>query len=210
MSWSLGEAQALAIKAARGAGYSWGLAEEAGFSVRWLCGRGLPGPQALAAMLATVDVQPMLRPDPAAPKWISGRGALCPLALGAALVDRQTVPGESCQFGPVQSPLLLVPFVAQLPFDGKFVLKWDGAGFAFDHGHIAIVGSPAALIAPRGVCTLQSGQLSAANTPTATTRVPLEAQPHIEQLLGFAARTYAPATDQSRLAGAGAGTTDND
>ena len=30
MSWSLGEIEGLAKKATRGAGYSWGLAEEAG------------------------------------------------------------------------------------------------------------------------------------------------------------------------------------
>ena len=35
MSHSLGEVEALARKAARGGGYSWGMAEEAGFAVRW-------------------------------------------------------------------------------------------------------------------------------------------------------------------------------
>ena len=51
MSWSLGEAEALAIKAARGAGLPWGLAEEAGAALRWLEGRGLPGADALAQLL---------------------------------------------------------------------------------------------------------------------------------------------------------------
>ena len=36
MSWSLGETAALALKAARGAGMSWGLAEETAASVVWL------------------------------------------------------------------------------------------------------------------------------------------------------------------------------
>ncbi|MEL7259121.1 MAG: DUF3726 domain-containing protein, partial [Pseudomonadota bacterium] len=43
MSWSLNEVESLARKAARGAGYSWGLAEEAGKATRWTCAAGWPG-----------------------------------------------------------------------------------------------------------------------------------------------------------------------
>ena len=48
MSWSLGEVRALAVKAARGSGLPWGLAEEAGFAVQWLEARGGPGVEALS------------------------------------------------------------------------------------------------------------------------------------------------------------------
>ncbi|NND22495.1 MAG: DUF3726 domain-containing protein, partial [Silicimonas sp.] len=37
MSYSLNEVEATAKKAARGAGYPWGLAEEAAKATRWLC-----------------------------------------------------------------------------------------------------------------------------------------------------------------------------
>ena len=43
MSWSLGEIGALATKAARGSGMDWGLADEAGYAVKWLQRRQLPG-----------------------------------------------------------------------------------------------------------------------------------------------------------------------
>ena len=36
MSWSLSEIGALATKAARGSGMDWGLADEAGYAVKWL------------------------------------------------------------------------------------------------------------------------------------------------------------------------------
>ena len=49
MTWSLNEIETLSRKAARGAGLSWGLAEEAGKATRWLAAAGLPGPQVLAA-----------------------------------------------------------------------------------------------------------------------------------------------------------------
>ena len=44
MSWSLGEIGALATKAARGSGMDWGLADEAGYAVKWLQRRQLPVP----------------------------------------------------------------------------------------------------------------------------------------------------------------------
>ena len=55
MSWSLGEIRALAIKAARGAGMPWGMAEEAGFASHWLLQQGLPGTELLATLLTLHD-----------------------------------------------------------------------------------------------------------------------------------------------------------
>ena len=52
---SLAEIDAMGRKAARGAGYAWGMAEEAGRAARWLAAYRLPGPQRLAALLATCD-----------------------------------------------------------------------------------------------------------------------------------------------------------
>ena len=46
-SWSVSEASSLAIKAARGVGMPWGIAEEAGFVLRWLTRSGAPGVTAL-------------------------------------------------------------------------------------------------------------------------------------------------------------------
>jgi hypothetical protein len=210
VSWSLGESQALAVKAARGAGYPWGLAEEAGFALRWLCGRGLPGAEALTALLVFADADPLAAPDPEVPGWVSNGEALCPLMLGTALADLRSEKFIGDQFGPVRSPLLLVPFAAQLATRCSLVLQWDGAGFALDHGRVLVSGSPAALIVPQGVCTLRPGKLAASVARAIATRVPDETLPYIKHLHSFAARTYAPATEQSRLSGAGAGTTDTD
>ncbi|MGC1487905.1 MAG: DUF3726 domain-containing protein, partial [Albidovulum sp.] len=49
--YSQSEIEALGIKAARGAGYDWGMAEEAGMAARWLAHEGLPGPELLLACL---------------------------------------------------------------------------------------------------------------------------------------------------------------
>jgi hypothetical protein len=215
MSWSLVEAQTLAKKAARGAGYSWGLAEEAGFALRWLSAHGLPGATALSALLEMVGGNLPPCPDPAAPGWNpdtgeAGPDPLCPIALGAALADGATGPVPGDRLGPVYCPLLLAPFAAHLPLGGGLVLEWAGAGIAFGTGSVTITGAPAALLAGNAVCSLRYGSLTAATPVTTASRIPAEAAPHIEMLARFAARTYAPATEASRLAGAGAGTSDND
>lgn len=45
MSFALNEIEATAKRATRGAGYDWGLAEDASKAVRWLCARGWTAPE---------------------------------------------------------------------------------------------------------------------------------------------------------------------
>ena len=60
MSRSLGEMAGLATKAVRGAGQPWGVAEEAGWALRWLGRAGLAGPAALARALEAGDLSDLL------------------------------------------------------------------------------------------------------------------------------------------------------
>ncbi len=117
---SRSEAEAMAVKAARGAGLAWGLAEEAGFAVRWLVDQGIDGLALMAAYLDLVSARP--KPNAALVLadgvWFShDPQPLCPIALGAALSDHFDLPD-----GPVQrrikltnvaSPALVLPFLAQ-------------------------------------------------------------------------------------------------
>ena len=120
MSWSLGETAALALKAARGAGMSWGLAEETAASVVWLHSRGLPGISALCSYLGQHLGQA------AAPQSPEGG---CPIMTGCALIDgMMDVPETSSQtldLGHVHAPLLLLPFVARLE-QGHYWLQAPG------------------------------------------------------------------------------------
>lgn len=190
MTWSLGEVHALAVKAARGAGYSWGLAEEAGYALRWLAARGLPGPAALAALL---------RGSCAA----EGPCPRCPLAQGAAIADLGEVPPD--RFAS-RYPLLLVPFAARLA--QPVTLRWDGAAVSVSQGEVRFEGET--VLAPTAECTVAPGSEIGREPAKRVTRVPASARMELDILTRLAARTYAPATDASRLAGAGAGTTDND
>ena len=78
---SRAEIAALALKAARGGGLDWGLAEEAAQATDWLCGQGLDGTAALLAALEAGGAAPV----PADGIWRAAGGAmLCPLRSGAA------------------------------------------------------------------------------------------------------------------------------
>lgn len=217
MIWSLNEIESTAKKAARGASMSWGMAEEAGRATRWLCAAGWPGAENLAALLREEDgaAWAALRPRIAGDSWTAQGGLLCPIAAGAAIADRAQdwAAGNGATLGPVAHPLLLVPFVAMAADMAGTTLRigWEGVVLSRGKGETrAEIADPAALTAPYA----ESVTLDPSDGVTGD---PLqrvyrgEISPEAAQSLNaFAQRTYAPATPESRLAGAGAGLSDND
>lgn len=198
MNWSLGEAAALAVKAARGAGLPWGLADEAGFALRWLEARGLPGAEALALYLPKLEAA-----DTHA--FLEGRagGPLCPLRLGAALLDfgGEVIP---VWYPGLRQPILLTPFLGRM-LGGA--LEWKDARVVLSGEGVTATG--AGLLAAKADCRFARGGTAPAGAAAAT-RVPSSAAAHMGVLAGLAARTYAPATAASRTSGAGAEVDDND
>ena len=219
MSWSLGETAALALKAARGANLPWGLAEEAAGAVFWLHQRGLPG---ISALCGYLDICGHDRP---------GEEALCPLATGTALSDgTRACPvnaDDSLDLGFVKAPLLLLPFVATIPPGTVWLTaegfgddtawprdrssdgSWDGSSNRPVDG---VAGHwQSGWLHGRASCHLRLGAKAQIDPKRASqTRLPDQFACCVERLTSYAHRTYAPASSQSRLAGAGAGLTDND
>jgi len=117
------------------------------------------------------------------PDWATrAEAGTCPIRRGTAWADLGQAPTDLSDPEP-----LLWPFLALVAAVTNVAVTW-GAGNA---------------ISPDGGLTL-SGKTQAVRgraAPDAATIATLET---------FAARTYAPATEASRLAGAGAGTSDND
>ena len=215
MTWSLNETESLSKKAARGAGMSWGMAEEAGKAVRWLCAAGLPGADTLAALLEQVDGMghTALRPVIADGAWRAEGPVLCPLYAGVALGDRaaELCNGPGVVLEDVAHPLLLLPFVAWAADAQQtaLTLSWDGARISRGpEGTVVEAEGPAlqAASAARASVTPQSG------TGRGISRgYRAEIDPQTASRLGVLAhRTYAPDSEESRLAGAGAGLSDND
>lgn len=208
MSWSLGETRALAVKAARGAGLNWGLAEEAGFAVHWLQRHGGPGVEALVRFLSWTA-----KPDnTSAPAWAAAdapgpAAVFSPLEIGAAILDAgQAVPA---QFGRIRQPVLLVPFLAAAGQPSATCLIWDDTEIRLSQSGIGTLADRPALLIGEAECRIENGGGSGPALPLCR-RVPDTEADHIKALEKFSALTYAPATEQSRLAGAGAGLSDND
>ncbi|MCP5075121.1 MAG: DUF3726 domain-containing protein [Rhodobacteraceae bacterium] len=215
MKYSLNEIDATCRKAARGAGFSWGLAEEAGKAARWLAAAGLPGPELLAGLLTQIDDKPRadFTPLNGRKNWTGSAGELCPIAAGAALNDfcGQLGEKEAITLENVLFPGLLLPFASaaaarrQMPV----ALQWKATGIVTDGSGTSATASSDGLRAERATvhCTL---------VPLAENLNPLgnsRAEPSVavlETLGKLAHRIYAPATAESRLAGAGGGTTDGD
>lgn len=201
VSWSLSETGALALKAARGAGMSWGLAEEASHAVIWLAHRGAPGIASLCRHLAWYKADH------------ANKSEQCPIAIGAAISDGAIA--LPCDLGIMREPLLLVPFISASARHNEWTLHIDeltidisASGFSSD-----IINT--ALLIENANCRISPGKLSAKtiakHKATATTsRIPGTASACIKTFEAFAHHTYAPSTEQSRLAGAGSGLSDND
>ena len=202
-SLSLAEIDALCRKAARGAGCPWGMAEEAGKAARWLASHGLPGPEALAALL---DAPRNCRcgKDDQAPG--------CALALGAQLSDEaEAIARDGATFGAVSQPLLMLAQagLAAAAMGVPVALHWAGfrAICVRDGISLELIETLDAPVAADVAC-MPAGAPASPRLPSDRARAVASAT--LDRLERLAALTYAPATDASRTSGAGAANLDTE
>ena len=181
---SLGEFEALAAKALRGAGYTWGIAADGAHAARVLARNELPAADILARLIDHVD----------------GEQATdaCPLTCGAAAADLGGQPlhlASVLDGRTVIEPLLLAPFLRDCRLDwatGHVVVRNDAITMEGEH--------------PSGATSVQVTSCDPADSHQApappATRASVSGQTYTT-LVDFAGRTYAPATEESRNAGAG-------
>lgn len=190
------ELRTLIVKAARGAGMPWGLAEEAGWAAEWLSRRGMPAADWAAGWLDAVLAG---RPDP--------------VRAGVEIADRL-------------ASSIAPPFPAPLPQDlgmPGYLLPFLHR-IALHHGPVAAVadGVPAALVTVDGTLVLGPAwaevatgwQLHAARSepppPPQHLWARLSVSPSVLDCLeGLALRITVPPSDTSRR-DAGSALTDND
>jgi hypothetical protein len=212
MNWSLNELEAMCRKAARGAGYSWGLAEEAGKATRWLAAAGLPGPACLLHLLEAVDSRDFacFTPDITDATCTASQGFLCPLLTGAALCDGALgpLPSQGLRLMNLSSPLLLLPFVVTTFETAQ--LSWTRVKLSVDQGVVSRDGPALDLACPQADVAVLEPIAAVGGRPLAVQTRAILAADTCTRLAAFAHRTFAPATEASRLAGAGAGLSDND
>lgn len=215
---SRNETENLCLKAARGAGFSWGLAEETGLAAGWLAAQGIDGTASLLLFLTeklAMDAGGGL-PRPMPGHWQSrDHRPLCPITLGAALCDAALLPdgpfGQDTRLDPVAYPILVLPFVVRAAqIAGKAVLiDWQGGNLriaadgtfdreaAMDWTHLKSL----------SMTLLNTSDIKV--TQGRHTGLPAICAASLDGLNTLALKTTVPATDASRR-GAGSATADND
>jgi Protein of unknown function (DUF3726) len=190
MDLSLNEAESLSAKAARGAGFAWGLADDVGRAARGLAQAGGDWSGALLVLLARAqDFAP-----PSARRialWRAGlpdareAAALCPVRTAAWFNDAPTEIGAAAlELLDVGLPIWLD---ALLKAQGLWRVETD-------------------LAAARAVAKLMRGD---APTPVVTRRATV-AHADFAALNVYAARNYVPESIRSRAQGAGGDRVDNE
>ncbi len=206
MSFSLNEVEATAKRATRGAGYEWGLAEDAAKATRWLCAHDFDGVALLAGLLDQAD-RGVHAPAAIDGDWV-GEGALCPLRAGCMLSDcAHLLKTQPIVMQRVSVPALLVPFAAQAALQLKQVVSVECNERTICTDGQVVTGTPDwPTMAQSVIISLVGEQLTSSTRQTRAT----PSLADWDTLNRLAHKTYAPATEESRLLGAGAGLSDND
>lgn len=200
MIYSLNETTALLLKAARGAGMSWGYAQEAAFATLWLEQRQIEGTEALCTVLRTRG-----RHNSQSGSLLADSG---PISVGCRLTDLMPDLGEEALYEAIVAPVLTLPYIHQYAGLKNIALKVTGDGWTAwsDGTHFTFEGTPSH---HRQDLTLSRIDHPVTDGAALIPRIALRPD-HLRDLNHYAHRTYAPATEASRLAGAGAGLNDND
>ncbi len=213
LHYSLSEIDVTCRKAARGAGYSWGLAEEAGKVARWLASYDLNGPETLAAILQQTDNRcAEFTPQLQNGLWTNESKAICPIIAGTILSDRghHLAAGQSFTFRSLLQPIALLPQLGRLAEADNLSLKlsWGDEQLFINADGIKWDQPPSKSIQAVEVVCEPTREFVAHRHPEPVSRAVDAAD--WKTLNALAHRTYAPATQASRLSGAGAGLQDND
>ena len=219
VGFSLGEIEAQAKKAARGAGLPWGLAEEAGRIARALASNA---PRLLATMAddleALYDGRHAWRLDVSSNTLRSyNTRPVSALVLAPAIADRISLMQNGATLSieaSVAAPELLAPILAGVAARcGSMVLIGiDGRTIEAGIDRANATQMLARISEKTGAISVSlSHRLAPSPTPThsAAAGVPLPAELW-QRFDALAALTYVPASEESRLSGAGAGLSDND
>lgn len=217
MTWSLNELEAEARKAIRGAGLSWGFAEEGSKAARWLATHGADPLPALSDILDRHD----RRTNIAGTFMLTDVGRwqadapICPIALGVALCDyADRLEAEPVVAGPLGRPLLLLPFVAAAARMIRRPLQLDVNGMRVvmnEHGDpLRDVSDFDVPDASEMRCALAAERPSPSQVRAATTDGIAADPKSWQRIASYVHRTYVPASERSRRQGAGAGLIDND
>lgn len=205
LAFSRTEIEALSLKAARGAGLSWGIAEEAGKITRRLDQLGLPGPEWLLAALGAGAATTILTTDGT---WQSPLPSLplCPLRAAVRLSD---APKAGLRLADLQSPGLILGGLLTCRSCPPLLVRWNEGAALIRDGALSLVGGLPGLRGDLILSQPDAAEVARFSAPLSI--APRKPRPAAfwAEMDRFAMATTVPATETSR-AGAGATGNDND
>lgn len=206
MRVSLNEIETTVLKAARGAGYTWGLAEDVARAARWMAAQDLPWLEAAPFALAGTTVGLIA----------SGRPLENPIAAGAYFADLG-LPAVATVLPRIPAPLWLAGLIgcgtgtSGESMSAAWLAEGRRCRIEVEAGRLRLAEGP--LAAPVGetvtLLRLESdpGRERAPDGPPAV----YDADERLWAMLAeLEKRTCVPASELSRREGAGAGLVDND
>jgi hypothetical protein len=194
---SLNEAEALAVKVARGVGFSWGIAEDIGRAARMLARRGAPWAEALSALAC--QSPRWERPSSAQVLQRAGSrpvgtssNALCPVCTALLMMDA----GIDLAAGPLRLERVGLP----IWIEGLLLALNPAGTYRVDCCEGSEL-SPA--------CGVTISAAAAEARPLQSHRAPITPE-LLAALQAIAHRTYVPESERSRARGAGGGRVDGE
>lgn len=193
MTLSRSETVAMIKRGARGAGYSWGMAEEIAAACATLCAYGINAQPALSRYLNSVDG----RVDGLAMQsWPLAQEQVCPFHLGCFIAE-SAQDGDTLRFTGVQSAVFLLPYVQRLAIRQGRNLRVSVGDMTVDVGADYFAGD--IILTAQGDVEISAGER--AFEPVAQS--PCFPVQYCDVMERLGQKTMVPDSDESRAKGAG-------
>ena len=201
---SFSEIETTVKRASKASGFSWGVAEEIGKSIRSLELFGLPGVRNLNLYLKKIKKKHPIKVEKIEKEnKIEGK-ELCPIYSGVAFLDRslELEKLKSLKFYNVNYPLLMIPFISRASemMSKKILVQYDNTSFLLNFDKS---------IFSKNIDKHDQSQANIISIEFIENKNSFSEQDW-EELYKISEETFVDESDSSKKKAAGAGLTDND
>ena len=200
---SFSEIETISKRASRGAGFSWGVSEEIGKSVRLLEMFGLPGILYLKSYLEQVSNHNFQKITIISAENISNNIPYCPISVGVNFMDQthNLEKIDKFNFSNLAYPLLAVPFLSRSSeiIGKKILLKLENFKFLFNFNQSIFSNFDCSMITKTSKFFISFNQNEDSFDKMTW-----------DTLYKISQKTFVDETESSKKTSAGAGLTDND
>ena len=201
---SFSEIDTTAKRASKAAGFSWGMAEEIGKSIRSLELFGLPGIINLNNYLKKIKQKHPKKIEKIEKENRTGDKELCPIYSGVAFLDRclELEKLKSIKFYKVSYPLLMLPFLSRASeiMSKKILVQYDNTSFLLNFDKS---------IFSKNIDKQAQSLTKVVNIEFIKNKNSFSEEDW-KELYKLSEETFVEESDSSKIKAAGAGLTDND